>query len=185
MLCRCFDFLYTPLITDEIRLWYADREYSSYLGQLVTVWTTHVSSAKMETLSVLPASLVTSIFPERDSNCFLLLHTQSEGGVGRLPLGYRYGQPLHGAVTLKNFVEGGADLPDAKVLVCVKAIGTAENRKAHTSSHALPNFSSFVVPLNDSNQARLRPNRRVPRSAPSTLASPTKPRKASSLFILL
>lgn len=39
------------------------------------------------------------------------------------PLGYRQGRPLNGVMTLQNFIEGGYDVVDAKILVVVKSIG--------------------------------------------------------------
>ena len=39
------------------------------------------------------------------------------------PLGYRRGQPLPGLMTLQNFIDGGYDVIDAKILVVVKSIG--------------------------------------------------------------
>jgi len=39
------------------------------------------------------------------------------------PLGLRKGQPLTGLMTLQNFVDGGYDVLDARILVVVKSIG--------------------------------------------------------------
>lgn len=39
------------------------------------------------------------------------------------PLGYREGRPLSGVMTLQNFIDGGYDVVDAKILVVVKSIG--------------------------------------------------------------
>ena len=70
------------------------------------------------------ASLVTSIFPEKDNSCYFLVQEQSdEGTLCKAPLGYREGQQLPGLMTLKSFVEGGAEVLGAKIIVCVKSIG--------------------------------------------------------------
>lgn len=39
------------------------------------------------------------------------------------PLGYRNGQPLAGLMTLQNFIDGGSEIVNAKVLVVVRSIG--------------------------------------------------------------
>lgn len=53
-----------------------------------------------------------------------MVHENSDEGVQcKTPLGYKVGQPLAGLMTLKNFVEGGYEITDGKVLVCVKSIG--------------------------------------------------------------
>lgn len=69
-------------------------------------------------------SLVTSIFPERDNSCYFMVQEQSDEGVMcKTPLGYRDGKQLDGLMTLKSFIAGGHELPDGKILVCVKSIG--------------------------------------------------------------
>lgn len=69
-------------------------------------------------------SLVTSIFPERDNSCYFKVQEQSdEGVICKTPLGYRDGKQLDGLITLKSFIEGGYELADGKILVCVKSIG--------------------------------------------------------------
>ncbi len=53
-----------------------------------------------------------------------MIHEQSDAGVAcKKPLGYREGRPLPLLMTLKNFVDGGHEVPDARILVCVKSIG--------------------------------------------------------------
>ena len=67
---------------------------------------------------------VISIFPERDNTCYLLVQEQSDEGVlCKTPLGYRDGKQLGGLITLKNYIDGGHEIPDARVLICVKSIG--------------------------------------------------------------
>lgn len=108
----------------QVKLWYAKVDYNLRLGLLVSIWTTHVSNAESSSLTVQDASLVTSIFPERDNSCYFLAQEQSDEGVMcKTPLGYRDGKQLDGLMTLKSFIEGGHELADGKILVCVKSIG--------------------------------------------------------------
>ena len=108
----------------QVKLWYAKVDYNIHLGVLVSIWTPHVSNAESNALTIKDASLITSIFPERDNSCYFIVQTQSDEGVMcKTPLGYRDGRQLDGLMTLKSFIEGGHELMDAKVLVCVKSIG--------------------------------------------------------------
>lgn len=53
-----------------------------------------------------------------------MIHENSDEGVlCKTPLGYREGNPLAGLMTLKNFVDGGYDVIDGRMLVCVKSVG--------------------------------------------------------------
>lgn len=53
-----------------------------------------------------------------------MVHENSDDGqMLRRPLGYRTGRPLSGMMTLQNFLEGGYDVVDAKILVVVKSVG--------------------------------------------------------------
>lgn len=90
--------------------------------------TTHaslpVSNGENGNLSSTAAPLFASLFPERDRSCHLMVHENSDDGtMFRRPLGYREGRPLSGVMTLQNFVDGGYDVVDAKVLVVVKSVG--------------------------------------------------------------
>lgn len=108
----------------QVKLWYARVDYDLHLGLLVSIWTPHVSNAESSSLTVRDASLVTSIFPERDNSCYFMVQEQSDEGVMcKTPLGYRDGKQLDGLMTLKSFIEGGHELADGKILVCVKSIG--------------------------------------------------------------
>ena len=70
------------------------------------------------------ASVVTSIFPERDNSCyFMIQETSDDGTLCKRPQGYRTGKPLVGLMTLKNFIGGGYEVAEGKILVCVKSIG--------------------------------------------------------------
>ena len=83
-----------------------------------------VSNGENGTLSSTPAPLFASLFPERDRSCHLMVHQNSDDGtLCSRPLGFRSGQPLDGLMTLQNFIDGGHDIPDAKVLAVVKSIG--------------------------------------------------------------
>lgn len=75
------------------------------------------------------ASLVTSIFPERDNSCYFLVQESDDGTLCKMPLGYKENKELEGLMTLKNFIEGGYDVDDGKILVCVKSIGTKRKRR--------------------------------------------------------
>lgn len=53
-----------------------------------------------------------------------MLHENSDDGESmKIPLGYREGRPLNGIMTLQNFIDGGCDVVDAKILVYVKSVG--------------------------------------------------------------
>ncbi|KAK5124695.1 hypothetical protein LTR85_001408 [Meristemomyces frigidus] len=107
-----------------VRLWFAVHQPAIRLGSLVSIWTTHVSNGENGTLSSTSAPLFVSLFPERDRSCHLMLHQHSDdGSMYMKPLGFRAGQPLSGLMTLQNFIDGGCDVLDAKILVVVKSIG--------------------------------------------------------------
>ena len=53
-----------------------------------------------------------------------MLHENSDEGTRfKTPLEYREGHDLPGLMTLKNFIDGGYDVADGRILVCVKSIG--------------------------------------------------------------
>ena len=53
-----------------------------------------------------------------------MVQEQSDEGVMcKTPLGYCDGKQMDGLMTLKSFIEGGHELADGKILVCVKSIG--------------------------------------------------------------
>ena len=67
---------------------------------------------------------MTSVFPERDNSCYFLVQENSDDGtLCKTPLGYKEGKELKGLMTLKSFIEGGYDVSNGKILVCVKSIG--------------------------------------------------------------
>ncbi|KAK3715967.1 hypothetical protein LTR37_006697 [Vermiconidia calcicola] len=107
-----------------VRFWYATRLPNLRLGSLVSIWTNHISNGENGTLSSSSAPLFASLFPERDRSCHLMIHENSDNGiVCRSPLGYREGRPLSGVMTLQNFIDGGYDVLDGKVLLVVKSMG--------------------------------------------------------------
>ncbi|KAL2222439.1 hypothetical protein M432DRAFT_538832, partial [Thermoascus aurantiacus ATCC 26904] len=129
-----------------ISLWYIDVEYTLGLGSLFTVWTPHVSAPKpipqrdsSPNSREHPAPLMTSIFPERDGACHVVVHEDS-GRICRVPLGYREGQPFHGH-GLSSLAESREltrrdAAAEMKVLVYVKAVGavtTVTNAKGHSA----------------------------------------------------
>lgn len=57
-----------------------------------------------------------------------MVHENSDdGSLCRTPLGLRPGEPLSGLMTLQNFVDGGCDVADAKVVVVVKSVGAKKS----------------------------------------------------------
>ena len=119
--------------TDQVRLWYANITYNLRLGQLISIWTPHISNGEHSSLASSQAPLFTSIFPERDRSCHFMIHGKSDQGtLCKTPLGYREGQPLAGLMTLKNFVDGGYDIVDGRMLVCVKSVGARKESSSHS-----------------------------------------------------
>lgn len=124
----------TGVIT--VRLWYNNTIYAIRLGQLVTLWTVHVSnSSEHNSLAPSSAPLFTSIFPEGERNCCFMVHVQSDDGTQfKRPFGCMESRALTGLMTLRSFADGGYDVDESKLLVCVKSIGA---RKKCTSPHLL------------------------------------------------
>lgn len=59
-----------------------------------------------------------------------------EGMICKSPLGYRDGKQMDGLMTLRNFIEGGYELADGKILVCVKSIGGRKKCEDEAASPA-------------------------------------------------
>ena len=113
-----------------MKLWYAKVDYKLRLGQLVSVWTPHISISDSGSLTLQGGSLVTSIFPERDRSCYFMLQDNSDTGtLYKTPLGYVDGRQLASLMTLKSFAEGAHEVDDGKILVCVKSIGGRKKRE--------------------------------------------------------
>lgn len=108
-----------------VRLWYADAEYKLRLGHLITVWTVHVSnSSEHNALAPNSAPLFTTIFPEGERHCHLMVHENSDGGTQfRQPFNCGDSRALPGLMTLRSFIDGGYDVDEPKLLVCVRSIG--------------------------------------------------------------
>ena len=99
-------------------------EYNLRLGHLVSIWTPHVSNGEHGALAISDAPLFTSIFPERDKAChFVVQENDDQGVLFKSPLEYSEGNALPELMTLNNFANGGFDVPNARVLVCVKGVG--------------------------------------------------------------
>ncbi|KAF2466043.1 uncharacterized protein BDR25DRAFT_336616 [Lindgomyces ingoldianus] len=123
-----------------IRLWYANMDYKLHLGQLLTVWTVHISHAEHNSLAPSAAPLFTSIFPERERSCYIMVHENSDDGtICKRPHNCKDTQTLPGLITVKNFTNGGYDIDDCKLLVCVRSIGAKKKftNKSGTTSELI------------------------------------------------
>lgn len=59
-----------------------------------------------------------------------MTHENSDDGViCTTPLGYHEGEALPGLMTVRSFIDGGYELSDRKILVCVKSIGAKKKGK--------------------------------------------------------
>lgn len=130
-----------------VRLWYANVEYKLRLGHLITVWTVHVSSSsEYNSLAPNSAPLFTTIFPEGERHCHLMVHEDSDDGRQfRQPYSCNDLGALPDLMTLKNFTDGGYDVDEPKLLVCVKSIGARKRCKSDLLLSAL-NVSVEHVP---------------------------------------
>ncbi|KAF2659653.1 hypothetical protein K491DRAFT_755187 [Lophiostoma macrostomum CBS 122681] len=137
-----------------VRLWYANTDYKVRLGQLVTIWTVHVSHGEQASLAPAAAPLFTSIFPERERSCHIMLHENSDNGtMCKKPYGWTSDtQSLPGLMTVKNFTDGGYDVNDCKVLVCVKSIGA---RKKFTNKAGFSSELMSIGVFDDTAEATL------------------------------
>ncbi|KAH6179386.1 hypothetical protein HBI68_042830 [Parastagonospora nodorum] len=122
-----------------VRLWYNNTIYHIRLGQLVTLWTVHVSnSSEHNSLAPSTAPLFTSIFPEGERNCYFMVHENSDDGTQfKRPFNCKDSNTLPGLMTLKTFADGGYDIDDPKLLVCIKSIDAHKkyiNRNGTTST---------------------------------------------------
>ncbi|KAL8672372.1 MAG: hypothetical protein Q9168_003168 [Polycauliona sp. 1 TL-2023] len=110
-----------------VKLWYLKVDYQLRLGQLVSIWATLISSAdtsKTVSITIQNAACMVDLFPERDkSGYFMVLADRDDGTLSKTPLGYSPDTQLPGLMTLMTFIDGGHDLPTARVMLCVKSIG--------------------------------------------------------------
>ncbi|KAL5119977.1 hypothetical protein ACEQ8H_002075 [Pleosporales sp. CAS-2024a] len=109
-----------------VRLWYNNTIYRLRLGQLVTLWTVHVSnSSEHNNLAPSTAPLFTSIFPEGERNCYLMVHENSNHGTQfKRPFNCSDSATLPGLMTLKSFGDGGYEVDEPKLLVYMNRNGT-------------------------------------------------------------
>ena len=101
-----------------------------FLGSSLTIWTTHVHptasiSKMLETLVAQPASLVISIFPERDTGCQVQVHDKEEVNTASCNPSDTIGcNLLINLISIDTFAnDGREEMADAQLLVCVTAIG--------------------------------------------------------------
>ncbi|OWY52761.1 hypothetical protein AALT_g3126 [Alternaria alternata] len=101
-----------------VRIWYNTTQYRLKLGQLLSVWTVHISnSSEFNSLAPNTAPMFTTIFPEGDRNCHVMVHENSDDGRRyRRPYGIRENKVLTGLMTLKSFTDGGYDVEEPKLL---------------------------------------------------------------------
>ncbi|RFU33351.1 Acting on ester bonds protein, partial [Scytalidium lignicola] len=110
----------------SVKLYFAQKPYSFKLGQLVSIWTAFVSDSTKSGGGPIPGVLVcANIFPGRVTSDHIIIHTGSIGEeTCRTPLLYSKETFLQGLMTLDSFIKSGFDdIPDVKLLVCVKSIG--------------------------------------------------------------
>jgi hypothetical protein len=131
-----------------VRLWYASTIYRIRLGQLITLWTVHVSnSSEHNSLAPSNAPLFTSMFPEGERNCHFMIHENSDDGTQfKQPFNCKDTRVLEGLMTLKSFTDGGYDIDEPKLLVCVKSIGARKKctSPALTNSPSMPNIRTVI-----------------------------------------
>lgn len=91
----------------------------------MTIFTNSIAAANTPAYNIKIPYVVTacSIFPGRDTACHIVFedkdHFQS---AYRAPLDYQPEQALAGLINLKSFLAGGNEVPDVKLLVCVKSM---------------------------------------------------------------
>lgn len=119
-------------------------DYNIRLGQLVSIWTPHISNGEHGTLAVAQAPLFTSIFPERDRSCHFMIHENSDQGTqAKKPLNFEEGEALSDLMTLKTFMDGGFEVTNTRLLVCVKGVGA--KKKSMLSYFTILFFLSILT----------------------------------------
>lgn len=104
----------------KIRLSYTLISYGLQLGQLVAVWAAYITNGDRGVFPCEVAPLYIRIFPEKDKSCHIRwLDGPGTTHVCRKPLSYR-----STLMSLKDFAQGGFEVPDARILVIVKSIST-------------------------------------------------------------
>ncbi|KAL8846793.1 MAG: hypothetical protein Q9221_008143 [Calogaya cf. arnoldii] len=159
----------------KVKLWFLKVDYQLRLGQLVSIWTTFISSAdnsKSVSITIHNAAYTIDVFPERDSSCYFMVQAvQDDGTLAKTPLGYSRDKQLPSLMTLMSFVDGGHDTtPTAKVLLCVKSIG---GRKKFTTKKGEVVDVVNVMIFDDTCDATLALYGRLAKSAADWKASDT------------
>ncbi|KAL8770645.1 MAG: hypothetical protein Q9209_003713 [Squamulea sp. 1 TL-2023] len=102
----------------KVKLWYLKVDYQLQLGQLVSIWTTFISTSDTPStvsITVQNAICAVNIYPERDNSCYFMLQADKDDGtLLKIPLGYSRDKQLPGLMTLMSFAQGGHDTPTAK-----------------------------------------------------------------------
>ncbi|KAK8189183.1 uncharacterized protein BKA78DRAFT_242891, partial [Phyllosticta capitalensis] len=121
----------TGLVT--VRLWYADTKYPIRLGAKIAVWTTHLGLSEDGKLAPAVARLCASVFPERDRGCHVQVKNEEEWEDRGVEKWSRQAAKAE-LMTLEGFARGGVDVPDARVMACVKSVGARKKvtRKDNT-----------------------------------------------------
>ncbi|KAI9844705.1 MAG: hypothetical protein M1837_005447 [Sclerophora amabilis] len=136
-----------------VRVWFATRDYRLHLGRLCSVWTTHVCMGQSSSITP-SAPLETSIFPERDSSCYLMTEDEDieDTSLCRTPLGHCEGRFDPSLVNLRDYLNKGYENSDSKILVCVKGVGA---RKKFTNKRGRVSHKVEVGVFDDSAEAKL------------------------------
>ncbi|KEQ96193.1 hypothetical protein AUEXF2481DRAFT_4437 [Aureobasidium subglaciale EXF-2481] len=99
--------------------------YEPQLGQLVAIWATYIANGDKGSFPCAVAPLYIKIFPEKDksSHIRILDVDESTDLLCRKPIDHEYG-----LMSLKNFIQGGFEVKDSKVLVVVKSISARRKK---------------------------------------------------------
>ncbi|KAN0077904.1 hypothetical protein V8E54_006208 [Elaphomyces granulatus] len=108
-----------------VSLWYADVDYPIELDSLISVWSPHLSAVKPDGVHRSPTALMTSIFPERDGGCQVVVHDAAVSArICKIPLEYTDGEAYPGLSVLAESRALGSQGVESKMLVYVKGVGT-------------------------------------------------------------
>ncbi|KAH8808026.1 hypothetical protein F5884DRAFT_881648 [Xylogone sp. PMI_703] len=111
----------------SVKLYFAQTPYSLKLSQLVSIWTSFISDSTKSGSGPIPGVLVcVNIFPGRVCSDHITIHnhTPASEAICRAPLLYNKEASLQGLMILDTYLKSGfEDVPDVKLLICVKSIG--------------------------------------------------------------
>lgn len=127
----------------QVQLYFHDQVYEIYLGQLVSIYTDHVSKWKVHNKKESAAvnesqtlkgdgfpTLCVSMSPEKHLTEQIVLHesTEFQATACRLPLNWKGTRgSILGLVSLKSFLmrssQPASDGANPRILVCVKTVG--------------------------------------------------------------